>query len=115
MLLAHLLDHIVGYVCLLGVLVWSAFVFRRFRRSTEPTCWKRFFSSAKDSATLFVNYVTAAALALGNGILLLSDSFNMPEVRTAIETNLTPQVATGVIAGIVMLNVAARFRTLGKD
>lgn len=108
------MSHIFGLLLLAGVAIWGGFVYCRFRKATG-TCWERFFSSARDSATVFVNYLTAAALALGNGILLLSDGLNMPEVRRAIETNLTPAVATGIIAGIVLLNVAARFRSLGKE
>lgn len=109
-----MLSHILGFGLTFGSLVWASFVYCRFRKA-EGTTGERLFASARDSAVAFANYATAAALSLGNGLLNLSDAFIGPEVRQAIQQYLTPETATGVIAGLVILNVASRFRTLGKE
>lgn len=109
-----MLSHIVGFAFLGGFLAWAGYTAWQFSK-TEGTFVQRLAATTKRSITMFVNAATGASLVLGQGILNLADAFNLPEIRTAIETNLTPKVATGLIAGIVLLNVAARFRSLGKD
>jgi hypothetical protein len=110
-----ILNHIFGILCVAGFSAFAGYVAYSFSTADKTLpCWQRFFTATRNSATLFVNATVGAALTLGNGILDISDGLNMPEVRTAVETNLTPKVATGIIAGIVLLNVAARFRSLGK-
>jgi hypothetical protein len=81
-------------------------------RAAEGTFWDRLYASTSDSATLFVNAVIASLVALGNAILNIADVLVGPEVRVFVEANFTPQFASGLIVGLVLLNAAARLRTL---
>jgi hypothetical protein len=82
--------------------------------STPPmTRGQKLFYATKKSATLFVQFATASFLALGNGIMNFADFFGAPEVKDWVKQNLTPEVASGVIAVLLFLTIWARVRNLG--
>ena len=76
------------------------------------TFLERLTYATKKSATLFVQLATAFFLMIGNGMLLMTDFFNAPEVRDFITKTLTPEVASGVIVFLVLLTTISRIRTM---
>lgn len=78
----------------------------------ETTLMERLASATKKSATLFVQLATAGFLMLGNGVLLMADAFNAPEVRDFIKQTFTPEVTTGLIAFIVVITTISRVRSM---
>jgi hypothetical protein len=60
---------------------------------------------------LFPRSKTAAL----NGVMNISDALGAPEVRTFIADNFSPQVASAIVVGVVILLSIARLRTLTKS
>lgn len=81
-------------------------------RSVTGTVGERLFATTKDSAVLFVQYVTAAVTMLGTGILNLADFFNAPELRQWVGANFSAEMGAGLILVFVLINVVARIRSM---
>ena len=84
-------------------------------RAATGTAWQRLYAATRDSATLFWGMMVTAVTAAFNGLMSISDALGAPEVRTFISENFSPQVASGIIVGVVILLSIARLRTLAKS
>jgi hypothetical protein len=93
---------------------WVIYRVIAFYRAATGTVWQRLYTATKDSATLFWGMIVAAVTAAFNGVMNLSDALGAPEVRTFITENFSPQVASAIIVGVVILLSIARLRTLTK-
>jgi hypothetical protein len=84
--------------------------------TTSGTRWGRLLATAKQSATVlwlgFVGFVTAI---FNGGMELAALAGTSQEVRDAITKYFDARVASAVIAGIVVVGIAARLRPKSSD
>jgi hypothetical protein len=84
-------------------------------RAASGTTWQRLYAATRDSATLFWGMTVTAVTGAINGLLNISDALGAPEVRTFVTENFSPQIASAIIVGVVILLSIARMRTLSKS
>jgi hypothetical protein len=106
-----MLQTIIAFALLAAVCAFAYRVVVSYRAGAG-TFWDRLYASTKNSATLFVQAFIAALVALGNAVLNIADVLAGPDMRAFVEANFTPQFASGLIVALVLLNAAARLRTL---
>lgn len=107
---------IIGYV---GYCFWTSPDTVLAQSSLDPTdtpemrpatWWDRLVYSTKKSSALFIQLMTTVGVLVVNGIGFLGELAGFPEARMVVEQNLSPQVASWVVLGLVMLTVWGRFR-----
>lgn len=102
-------------VLLLGGVAYAGWRVYNVYHSTTGTTMERLAATTKGSATLFSQACIAAVAGLGQGVLMLSDYFQMPEVRDFVQENFTAEFAVGATLLFTALTVWARFRTMGQS
>lgn len=92
-----------------GYIIWRIFA---YYRSTTGTAWGRLLATAKQSRTIFVQYV----VIIGGWALSAFDKIasvaQMPELQDWMKANLTPQLVGTVVAGIGLITIVARVKGL---
>lgn len=78
----------------------------------NTTFMERLSWATKKSATLLVQLGITAFGLLGNGILLLGDFLVGPDFRAWVSSAFTPEVATGLVAFMVLITTLSRARTM---
>jgi len=86
-----------------------------YQQATSGTAWEKLYAATKDSATLFWGLVVAWVDFGFNSLLNILDSVGAaPEFNAFLTANFTPQIASGIILGVVALLSLARLRGLRK-
>jgi hypothetical protein len=109
----HALSIGILVVTLLAV-AWIAFTFARAWMVETGSFWQRTLKAGQQSATI----VWAKLVIMAGGIVAVLDkAANLagdPTLTTQIQQYVTPQVVGYVMMAIMLVNVWARLRTLGK-
>src|SRR5262245_41556175 len=103
---------IVALAALAGVLYLGWRVWTRYHASTAATVWGKLLDAGNSSASILWQYVVMAGGFVLTAISKGSDLFDMPEFKTLIQENLSPELAGGVLVAIAVLGIVARLRTL---
>lgn len=98
----------------LAMIGWIIFTFVHAWAVETGSFWQRTLKAGKDSATLVW---TKIVLLTGGLVAVLDKTASLagdPSLSTQIQQYVTPQIASYVMIGIMLVNVWARLRTLGK-
>lgn len=100
-------------VVLLGGSTYLLWRMYSFYATTSGTTVQRLSAAFKNSATLLVQAAAAVTVAGSNGILMLTDFFNAPQVRDYVTHHFSPDVASAIFVGFLGLTTLARMRSMG--
>lgn len=82
---------------------------------TRPaTTMDKLAYSTKRSAALFTALMGGAGTFLINGVLNIADVFNAPEMKEWVMLHFTPEIASTIFVGFLMLISYARVRNAFK-
>ena len=95
-----------------GVIAYALFRVTAAYRNSAGTTWQRLYTTTKNSATLFWSAFVGVVTMGMNGVMSLSDMLGAPEVRDFVTRNLSPEVASGIMLGVLVIVTVSRMRSL---
>lgn len=109
-----MVKNIITFILLafIGWFVWNTY--RGFKSATG-TIWERLLGSTKNSAVLFWTALVSVVTAGWNSVLNFTDFLGMPEVREFATKNFTPEMASGIMLGVMFIIALARLRPKSPD
>lgn len=107
----HYLNIAVGSVGI-ATSLWIVGTYIYVLTTETGTWWERLLKAARDSATILWAKFGIAVGAMVSGAVTLSDAAGDPQIGTAIQKYLTPDVAGGILVAAMVVTVIARKRTL---
>jgi hypothetical protein len=102
------------FVATLVVVGWVAYTFCHAYATETGSFWARSLAAGKNSATIVWAKLVIIAGGLVAVIDKIADLAGDPSLATQIQQYLTPQAVGYFMIGIMVVNVWARVRTLGK-
>lgn len=93
---------------------WIGWTFVHAYMTATGSFWARTLAAGKDSATIVWAKLVIMAGALVAALDQIATLFGDPSLTSQIQTYLTPQVVGYFMVGVMVVNVWARVRTLGK-
>lgn len=81
-------------------------------RAAVGTTWQRSVIAAHDSAVMLWQYIVLFAADILAWSEKGAEALNLPEVQQFLTAYVTPKMLAGVVAGIAVITIVARLRTL---
>jgi hypothetical protein len=102
------------FIVTLLMVGWIAFTFVRAWTVETGSFWQRTLKVGKESATIVWAKVVIIAGGLVAVLDKIADLAGDPSLTAQIQQYATPQIVSYVMIAIMIVNVWARLRTLGK-
>jgi|SRR5215813_5953042 len=91
---------------------WFAWHTYKSYRAATGTVWRRLYAATMNSATIFFAAVASWVTAAFNFTLNIADFFGATEFRDFATRTFSPDVASDILLGCMLIIVLARLRTL---
>jgi hypothetical protein len=104
-------------IALAGVSFIAYFVYTTWSgyKAATGTVWQRLLASSRDSATMLWSKFCLALSAVVANLDTIADALGQPEAKQYIQDLFSnPKVVAGILGGVMLLNMLARLRSLGK-
>jgi hypothetical protein len=106
----------ISLVITLGLVAVSAYLVIRvvtLYQAATGTVWNKLLATSRGSATIFTHFCVIVSGALVSSLDWIAQILNAPDVQSWIKAVITPTSVGAVMAGIAVITIVARLRTLG--